>query len=325
MGSLYSVRAAESAVVAFAKSGAHTLTDEERHKVRTLLEQGTEDGLRLATMALDSCNATDADRAAAFTPNVLKQLVEKARPQSWPLAMQGIGSVTPCVTLFSRYVAAHLDALRPSTWLDTGFMGHVYPNPTVQEPYKVLLENDFPQPFMEALSPRIAIAIESRSINFNQIGTYNVYAFPFEVLTTLTAEGAHILAGIPVGEPQKLIVQPFWEPYGRHLLLARLTNLSDEAALALSGAEREILFGNLESFPDSPGHVKLARRLSTQKNVVLGTNTQLAPAIAEILSTVTVSPPSVTRDLMYCDLVTLADHRRKTFVMIGSGVPNILH
>jgi hypothetical protein len=325
MTSLYSIQAAERAVGALAKSGPHTLTDAELEKVRTLLGQGTEDGLRLASVALESCDATDADRAATFTPAVLKHLAEKSSPQSWPLAMQSIRSVAPCVKLFSRYVAAHLDASRSSLWLDAGFMGHVYPNAAVQEPYKVLLENNFPQQFMDAVSPAVADTIARRSFNSNMWGSYDVYAFPFEVLTSLSAEGARILAGLPVGEGATRIAQPFWEPYGRHLLLARISHLSDEAALALSGAKREILFGNLEAFPDSTGHVKLAKRLSSQKNVVLGAHTRLEPVIADILSAVTVSPPTATYDLLYCDLLTPQDHNRKAFVSVGGGVPNILH
>jgi hypothetical protein len=151
---------------------------------------------------------------------------------------------------------------------------------------------------------------------------YFEYAFPFESLTHLTPEGARLLAAVPDSESPRHNSHPgqMWEAYGRHLTLYRIKRLSDEAADALSSARREILFGGLEEFPDSPGHVKLAQRLACQRHIVLGSNTETSPAIAELLSPATVSPPSALLGILGCSSRADRDRLQKSIYTSYYGI-----
>lgn len=312
------------AIARLAESSSRTLSESEAEKVRGLLAQGTEDGLRLAVVTLESLSPTEADLASVFTPAVLQLLAEKTGPTCWPLVTGACRSVVPCLDVFAVYLAKHLETDTVFPFLDTGYMGHVHPNPAWQEAYRSLLVNEYPRDFIKRLAPLIQQKITMNNLNMNMIASYYVYAFPFEVLTALPEESAKLLADIPVQKKSQLPAPPFWEPYGSHLTLSGLTELSDDAAAALSRAQRAVLFGGLRSFPNAPGHVQLAKRLARQKHVVLGSSTVVAPAIAEILSAVTISDPSTLHDILYCELETEQDRNRKIFVSLGGGVPNIL-
>lgn len=312
-------------IARLAASSPRALSDAQVETVRGLVAQGTEDGLQLAVVTLESLAPSEADLASIFSPAVLQVVAKKMSPTCWPLAIRAFGSVTPCLDAFAACLSRHLEAKSMPPFLDAGGnMGHVFPNPAWQEPYRLLLENEFPRGFIAGLAPVLRKMIAMEKLNLNMIGSYFVYSFPFEVLTALSTEGAQVLADIPVQRKSQLPAPPFWEPYGSHLTLYRITALSDDAAAALSRSQRDVLFGGLKSFPDTPGHVQLAKRLARQKHVVLGASVEVSDAIAGILSGVTISAPNELPDILYCVLETEHDRNRKMFVMFGGGVPNIL-
>lgn len=315
----------KKAIEDLARSADHFLSEAELAKARSLLGQGTADGVRLAAVVLRSVKPSRADLAAVFSPDVLTSLVESVPPTFWPLTVEIFKEAEPCVKWFAECVGDHLRARRESRWLDAGFMGHVWPNAAWQEPYKVLLECEFPPGFITSLAGAISDGVAEERLNMNMIASYYVYSFPFEILTTLSAPAARILAGLPVLKKESTLpCPPFWEPYGQHLALRGINNLTDEVADALSHAKRNILFGNLEVFPATPGFVNLACRLARQQSIVLGETTQVAPEISAVLPPAAISSPAQLRDILYCNVVTEQDRNRIVFVSMGGGVPNIL-
>lgn len=313
----------KQAISRMSRSAPRALPESDATKVRSLLSQGDDDGLRLAMVALDSLGPSNADIAAIFTPHVLQTLAQKIGPQGWPLVVQRCTLAIPCVRVFAAFVEQRLAASRKEAFADTGFMGHVQPNMAWQEPYKVLLEHEFPKDFIAPLAAMIREHIAMRDSNCNGPASYYVYAFPFESLTTLSKEGARILAELPA-EGTYASDPYFWNSYGKYLALTRISELSDDAADALGDAKRNILFGNLRSFPDTSGHIKLARRLAAQSHVILGPSPQLAPEISRILSATTVAPPTAIHDILVCEVKTVQDRNRADWVSWSGDVPNIL-
>ena len=295
----------EQEVAALAAAGPHALTTEECENARSLLMLATADSLRLACLALDASDMTVHDVAAVFTPEVLQRLALATleHPDSWPELLRIVRDAGPCVRLFAMHVCSrlrHRDAFHTvgggkwETWTEA--------DPIWKPLLQIVLVNELPDEFMVLLSPFIVKVLASRVERQDEPHHYLEYAFPFESLTTLSDGGARVLAGVPHSELPRHHSPPgpMWEAYGRHLTLYRIKRLSDEAAATLSRARREILFGGLEQFPDSPGHVQLAQRLACQRHIVLGSPTHLSPVIAGLLSAATVSPPSALPRILGC-------------------------
>jgi len=308
----------EGEIAALAAAGPHALTTEESENVRTLLGLATDDSLRLACFSLNAFDMTVHDVAAVFTPDVLKRLAlaTQEHPESWPELLQLVRLAGPCVRLFAMHVCARLSHRTAFQTFGGGTFGSVWTeaDPLWKTLPRVLLENELPDAFLTRLSPVIVPILASRLERQDCEPHYFEYAFPFESLTHLTPEGARLLAAVPDSESPRWTTRPrpVWEAYGRHLSLYRIKRLSNEVADALSSARREILFGGLEEFPDSPGHVKLAQRLACQRHIVLGSNTETSPAIAELLSPATVSPPSALLGILGCSSRADRDRLQKT-------------
>lgn len=256
-------------------AGARSLTDAEVANARVLASQGTADAMLLVSTALASADATPADISAIFSSDVLKFLAESAAPECWPRAVACFAAIEPCLGLF----AAHMNQALPS--LIDGVPGYCKQADSRTRPYqcyRTLLENEFPRHLMEQIEATLNERLSAQWPGYVGQGSppHTVYAFAGRLITRLSSQGARILAALPSMEDLK--------DFGAYLILSRLTQLDDEVAGLMADARRSILFGRLRSFPATPGHIALAKRLARQDKVVLGPTACVAPAVGLILA-----------------------------------------
>lgn len=273
----------EEAIHAARSSGSRVLSEREVDNAQQLICQGTEDALTLVAATMRAC--TPADIATVFGPAVVYKLVYTAHPACLHIAAGCIASVTPCLRLLAFDLRQRLmdrdeeDFIHPGTPV-------CRPVAARQDLYKVLLEEEFPPRFVAGLRSALTSRLGSYVFNYNMSGSWYEWVFTGESLTKLSTEGAQVLAGLSVVEPVK--EDPIWGNAGRelgaYLRLPHVRHLTKAVAGALSRSRRSILFGNLEAFPDTRAHIRLARSLARQEQVVLGPRTQVSPVIAEILA-----------------------------------------
>lgn len=280
----------EEAVEKAGCSGPCTLSQQEITNAQQLVSQGVKDALLLATEAIRQF--TPADIARVFVPEIIRKTVYSSEPGCLHVTAACLMSVEPCLRLLAFDVEQRL--------VDPDEEDFIWPGSPVcrkvvsrQLFYKELLENEFPPGFIRELIVPLSHRLERFVFNQNMAASWYEWVFTGDTLTALTIDGAAILAELPIIQPEK--EDSIWTAYtdrfggsgrelGSCLNLRQVKELSDSVADTLSRSPRDIFFGSLETFPDAPGHIRLAHSLARQESVILGRSTQCGPEVAKILA-----------------------------------------